>query len=152
MFTNIRHRFGHQAGLDECSGRISATFLDGIASRVCLMFRKIDINTNSLQILTFVYQPGHFPRTDVVSHSTKSGCGRLGALIRLHFSNDDDININMNTVININVDVQIIINSNIDVDVACCLLPIAYSLSPIAYCLVPMAPLGSHRMQCNKGN
>ena len=31
ILTNSGHRFGHKSGLDETSGRISTTFLHGIA-------------------------------------------------------------------------------------------------------------------------
>ena len=37
----IGHRFGHQSGLDEISGRISAISLYGIAVRLYLVFSKI---------------------------------------------------------------------------------------------------------------
>ena len=51
LLPNIGHRFGHQAGLDESSGRISTLFLRGIASCVyfmSLMFCQIDKNRNTL--------------------------------------------------------------------------------------------------------
>ena len=38
MFTNTGHRLGHQSGPDESSGRISTTFLHGIAFHVYVMF------------------------------------------------------------------------------------------------------------------
>ena len=45
LLTSIGHRFGHQSGLDESSGRNSTTCLHGIAFRVYLVFSKIDKNT-----------------------------------------------------------------------------------------------------------
>ena len=39
-----RHRLGHQSGLDESSGRNSATFLHGIVFPVYLVFSKINIS------------------------------------------------------------------------------------------------------------
>ena len=38
ILTIIEHRFGHQSGLDESSGRFFSVFLHGIALRVYLMF------------------------------------------------------------------------------------------------------------------
>ena len=44
IMTNIGHRFHHQSGLDESSGRNSITCLHGIVFRVCLKFSKIRKN------------------------------------------------------------------------------------------------------------
>ena len=43
IFANVGHRFGHQSGLDESSGRKSTTFRLRIAFRVYLMFSKIGV-------------------------------------------------------------------------------------------------------------
>ena len=40
ILTLLGHRFGHQLGLDESSGRNSTTFLHGIAFRVYEFFPK----------------------------------------------------------------------------------------------------------------
>ena len=46
ILTNVEHRFGHQSGLGESSGRISTTCLYGIAFRVYLMFFQNGNNIN----------------------------------------------------------------------------------------------------------
>ena len=50
VLTNIGHRFVHQSGLDQSSGRNSAMFRLRIAFRVYLMFSQIDKNTKYCQI------------------------------------------------------------------------------------------------------
>ena len=52
ILTIIGHRFVHQSGLDQSSGRISAFVRLRIAFRVYLMFSQIDKNTKYCQILT----------------------------------------------------------------------------------------------------
>ena len=47
--TNIRHRFGHQSGIDGCSKRKSTSFPHGIALPVYLVFSKISENDNYWQ-------------------------------------------------------------------------------------------------------
>ena len=46
VLSNVGHRFGHQLGLDESSGRNYTTFLFGSAFRIYSMFVEISENAN----------------------------------------------------------------------------------------------------------
>ena len=68
ILINIGHRFVHQSGLDQSSGRNSTIFRLRIALRVYLMFSQIGKNTKYLLKHTF------FKRR--MSTKTKNTCGK----------------------------------------------------------------------------
>ena len=54
ILTDIGHRFGHQSGLEESSTRSPPTFQNGFASRVCLLFKNMNVHQVSLRSKFFV--------------------------------------------------------------------------------------------------
>ena len=60
ILTITGHRFGHQSGLDESSGRNSTAFMHGLAFRIYLVFSPKAKNTKYQHILpqTSLFQKG----------------------------------------------------------------------------------------------
>ena len=77
ILTNIGHRFGHQSGLHESSGRDSTTFLYGIAFHVYVFVLFSNRWTHST--LTPIDQLGHLPPKQILfknKNKNKNTCGQ----------------------------------------------------------------------------
>ena len=73
ILTNMKHRFGHQSGLDEGSRRKSTVCLHGIAFHVYLMFLKISKKTNSH---AYGLQPTFRKKNTCDCPEEKNACGK----------------------------------------------------------------------------